>query len=101
MPAGVYVEEAIGISTDEFIRAMDSGLRFIRNVFPLIELGFDRDQCVRYLAERGFGDTVKVRLRGVPVPRQRRMAWIRDHDPDGWAQAVEFDRAIRRRRRPG
>jgi hypothetical protein len=21
--------------------------------------------------------------------------WIRDHDPDGWAEAVEFDRAIR------
>ncbi|MBB5801323.1 hypothetical protein F4560_001091 [Saccharothrix ecbatanensis] len=22
--------------------------------------------------------------------------WIRDNDPDGWAEAVEFDRAIRR-----
>jgi hypothetical protein len=21
--------------------------------------------------------------------------WIRDHDPDGWAEAVEFDKAIR------
>jgi hypothetical protein len=22
--------------------------------------------------------------------------WIRDHDPDGWAEAIEFDKAIRR-----
>jgi hypothetical protein len=33
-PRGVYSEQAIGISTEEFTRAKDSGLRFLRNVFP-------------------------------------------------------------------
>lgn len=56
---GVYVEQAIGISTDEFTRAKDSGVQYLRNVFPLIELGWDRDRCVEYLAQRGFADTVK------------------------------------------
>ncbi|MBE1468200.1 hypothetical protein [Kibdelosporangium phytohabitans] len=59
VPRGVYVEQAIGISTDEFTRAKDSGVRYLRNVFPLIELGWDRTRCADYLAERGFGETVK------------------------------------------
>jgi hypothetical protein len=59
VPSGKYIEQAIGISTDEFTRAKDSGVRYLRNVFPLIDLGWDRARCVEYLAERGFGNTVK------------------------------------------
>jgi site-specific recombinase XerD len=59
VPRGVFVEQSIGISTDEFTRAKDSGVRYLRNVFPLIELGWDRARCIEYLAERGFGHTVK------------------------------------------
>lgn len=59
VPRGLYVEQAIGISTDEFTRAKGSGVQYLRNVFPLIELGWDRARCVDYLAERGFAGTVK------------------------------------------
>ncbi|MFD4636916.1 hypothetical protein ACFWN2_06350 [Lentzea sp. NPDC058436] len=55
VPRGTYIEQAIGISTDEFARAKDSGVRYIRNVFPLIDLGWDRARCVDYLTEHGFG----------------------------------------------
>lgn len=95
VPRGVYAEQAIGISTDEFTRAKDSGLRFLRNVFPLIDLGFDRARCVEYLTERGFGDTVKSACVGCPFHGNAGWRWVRDYDPDGWAEAVEFDRAIR------
>ncbi|MFI6098218.1 hypothetical protein ACIA8G_21875 [Lentzea sp. NPDC051213] len=95
VPRGVYVEQAIGISTDEFTRAKDSGLRYLRNVFPLIDLDWDRAACAAYLAERGFGDTVKSACVGCPFHGQAGWRWIRDNDPDGWAQAVEFDKAIR------
>lgn len=95
MPKGVYAEQAIGISTDEFTRAKDSGLRFLRNVFPLIDLGFDRARCIEFLAERGFGETVKSACVGCPFHGNAGWRWVRDNDPDGWAEAVEFDRAIR------
>lgn len=95
VPRGVYAEQAIGISTDEFTRAKDSGLRFLRNVFPLIDLGFDRARCVEYLSERGFGDTVKSACVGCPFHGNAGWRWIRDNDPDGWAEAVAFDQAIR------
>ncbi|MGW5053982.1 hypothetical protein [Actinokineospora sp. NPDC004072] len=95
VPRGVYAEQAIGISTDEFHRAKDSGLRFLRNVFPLIDLGFDRARCVEFLAERGWGHTVKSACVGCPFHGNTGWRWVRDNDPDGWAEAVEFDRAIR------
>lgn len=95
VPRGVYAEQAIGISTDEFTRAKDSGLRFLRNVFPLIDLGFDRARCMEFLAERGFGETVKSACVGCPFHGNAGWRWVRDNDPEGWAEAVEFDRAIR------
>jgi len=33
VPRGMYIEQSIGISTDEFSRAKDSGVRYLRNVF--------------------------------------------------------------------
>ncbi len=95
VPRGIYAEQAIGISTDEFHRAKDSGLRFLRNVFPLIDLGFDRTRCMEFLAERGFGETVKSACVGCPFHGNAGWRWVRDNDPDGWDEAVEFDRAIR------
>ena len=39
VPRGVYATQAIGISTDEFHRAKDSDVNYLRNVFPLLDLG--------------------------------------------------------------
>jgi hypothetical protein len=38
---------------------------------------------------------VKSACVGCPLHGNTGWRWIRDHDPDGWAEAVEFDRAIR------
>ncbi|OXM66106.1 hypothetical protein CF166_27115 [Amycolatopsis sp. KNN50.9b] len=95
VPPGIYAEQAIGISTEEIGRAKDSGVRFLRNTFPLLDLGFDRARCVEFLEERGFGSTVKSACVGCPFHGNAGWRWIRDNDPDGWAEAVEFDRAIR------
>jgi hypothetical protein len=95
VPRSLYAEQAIGISTDEIGRAKDSGLRFLRNTFPLIDLGFDRARCLQFLTERGFGQTVKSACVGCPFHGNTGWRWIRDHDPQGWTEAVEFDRAIR------
>lgn len=95
VPPGVFAEQAIGISVDEFHRAKDSDVRYLRNVFPLLDLGMSRDDCITFLQEHGFGETVKSACIGCPYSGNARLRQVRDTEPDAWADLVEFDRAIR------
>jgi 3'-phosphoadenosine 5'-phosphosulfate sulfotransferase (PAPS reductase)/FAD synthetase len=95
VPAGVYAEQAIGISVDEIHRAKDSDVRYLRNVFPLLDLRMTRADCLTYLAEQGFGDTVKSACVGCPYSGDARLRWIRDTEPEAWADLIDFDRKIR------
>lgn len=95
VPAGIYAEQAIGISVDEIHRAKAADVRYLRNVFPLLDLGMSRGDCIEYLRERGFGETVKSACIGCPFSGNARMRWIRDTDPEAWADLVAFDREIR------
>ncbi|HEX4100664.1 MAG TPA: hypothetical protein VHY21_08990 [Pseudonocardiaceae bacterium] len=61
----------------------------------MIKLGWDRSTCVDYLTDHGFGHTVKSAYVGCSFHGNASWRWIRDHDPDGWHEAVEFDKAIR------
>jgi len=79
VPRGVYVEQWIGISRDEFGRAKDSGIQYLRSAFPLLDLdgasdgreGWTRSDCQRYLASRGFGSTPKSACIGCENPSGR------------------------------
>ncbi|WSR17334.1 hypothetical protein OG457_31145 [Streptomyces sp. NBC_01207] len=95
IPRGVYVEQWIGISTDEIGRARDSGIKFSRNVFPLLDLGWSRDDCRAYLTAEGFGETPKSACIGCPYHGNAQWRALRDASPDEWADAVSFDAAIR------
>jgi 3'-phosphoadenosine 5'-phosphosulfate sulfotransferase (PAPS reductase)/FAD synthetase len=95
VPKGVYAEQAIGISVDEIHRAKDADVAYLRNVFPLLDLGWTRADCERFLTERGWTGIVKSACLGCPFHSNTDWKWVRDNDPDGWADAVEFDRQIR------
>jgi hypothetical protein len=96
IPKGVFVEQWIGISTDEFHRAKDADVRYMRNVHPLIDLGWSRRDCVRYLTSLGFADTPKSSCLGCPFHGNAQWRKIRDTSPDEWQDVVEFDAAIRK-----
>jgi hypothetical protein len=95
VPDGVHAEMAIGISADEVHRARDADVRYMRNVFPLLDLGWTRDDCRTYLAGRGFTDVPRSACLGCPFHGNARWRAIRDGDPDEWADVVAFDAAIR------
>ena len=50
LPPG-SVEQWMGISADEYPRARDNKLKYIRNRFPLIEEGLTRKDCAAWMAE--------------------------------------------------
>ena len=95
VPAGVYAEQAIGISTDEFHRAKDADVAYLRNVFPLIELDWTRTDCQNYLTKHGMANTPKSACTGCPFHSNTAWRHLRDTDPSGWAEALAFDTAIR------
>jgi hypothetical protein len=92
---GRYLEQWVGISTDEFTRAKDSGVSYTRNVFPLLDLGMSRTDCERYLAKHGFQAVSRSACIGCPYTSDKGWRTLRDEHPDQWAEAVAFDKAIR------
>ena len=102
VPAGRYVEQWVGISTDERERALDQygnlktgDVLYSRNRYPLLELGMNREQCIILLTKHGYGSTPKSACIGCPFHTNRQWRQLRDEHPEEWQDAVEFDAAIR------
>jgi hypothetical protein len=88
---------AIGISVDEIHRARDADVAYMRNAFPLLDLGWHRDDCRRYLNEQGLTGFVKSSCLRCPFHDDGFWTRLKTDSPHEWADAVAFDRAIRRR----
>ncbi|QNA77832.1 hypothetical protein C8250_009610 [Streptomyces sp. So13.3] len=96
VPKGVFVEQWVGISTDEFHRAKDSDVQYMRNRHPLIaDMNWSRGDCVDYLTELGLAETPKSSCLGCPFHGNAQWRSIRDTSPSEWADVVAFDAAIR------
>ncbi len=95
IPKGVFIEQWVGISTDEFHRAKDSGVRYMRNRHPLIDMDWSRADCTRYLTRIGMADTPKSNCLGCPFHGNAQWRHIRDTSPAEWEDVVAFDTAIR------
>lgn len=147
VPKGNVAEQWIGFTTDEIHRVKDvSGVQYLTQGYPLLDLGMSRKDCIRWLKARGWGDTAKSACIGCPYHGNAQWRGLRDfcscgHHRDkhwrsftgpsgtgcaavigedrslpsedgtefaaitcdckefrnpGWADAVEFDKAIRK-----
>lgn len=97
VPKGRVAEQWIGFSTDEVHRVSDKhGVSYLKSRYPLLELGMSRSDCRRWLTSRGWTTVVKSACIGCPFHGNRQWRELRDNNPAEWADAVEFDRAIRK-----
>lgn len=92
---GTLVDLALGISVDELERAKSSGLRWCRNTFPLLERGWSRTDCVRYLGENWPEPVPRSACVYCPLKSDREWLELREHAPDDWRAAVAFDESAR------
>jgi hypothetical protein len=95
IPDWCWAQTAVGISVDEFHRAKDSRIGYLRNTFPLLEMGLRRSDCLEYLATHGFPHTPKSACIGCPFHDNAYWRHLKDESPREWADAVAFDAAIR------
>ena len=52
---GAKVKMWIGISTDEISRVKDTGLKWIENTHPLIDLRMSREDCLSWMRKHNYG----------------------------------------------
>ncbi|OWK45569.1 hypothetical protein [Fimbriiglobus ruber] len=100
IPRDVTVYQYFGISIDEAGRAARAQKRFAEvkhtvPVYPLIELGWSRTDCVGYLRQKLPYEVPKSSC--VFCPYRTNLSWLhlKQTDPEGWRRAVEIDEALR------
>jgi 3'-phosphoadenosine 5'-phosphosulfate sulfotransferase (PAPS reductase)/FAD synthetase len=93
-PKGRIATMSIGISTDEFHRAKDARVPYIKHKFPLLDLNWSREDCLEYLESKGYGQTPKSSCMGCPFHSDSQWIEIKSN-PEEWKNVVDFDKQIR------
>lgn len=98
VPAGKYAINYVGISADEAGRIKPSDVKYMRRIDPLVDLlptPWTRAACVAYLSERWPDPVPRSACIGCPFHRNSEWRHMRDNAPAEWADAIDFDEAIR------
>jgi len=91
-----YAEIIFGISTDEPRRAKaDRGLLWQKAVYPLMELGMSRTDCLTWLTENGFPIPHKSACVQCPYRDDPSWLWLQQHDPASFGYACDIDDFVR------
>lgn len=94
-PSHPVVEQWIGISCDEIVRAKPSFEAWQVKRFPLIEKRMNRRDCLAWLRRHGYPEPPKSSCVGCPFHDNALWRRIRDEDAEAWADAVKVDKALR------
>lgn len=84
-----------GISLDEAVRMRDSDVRYIQNVYPLVNKRMTRHDCLRWLERNGYPRPPKSACYFCPFMDNARWSAMKRDAPDEFARAVAFDDSIR------
>lgn len=93
-PAGA-VHQVIGISMDEVQRMRDSDVKYITNVYPLIDNNLTRNDCQQWLINHGYGAAPKSACIGCPFHSNSEWLRLKQTNPEAFADAVRVDEGLR------
>ena len=95
-PKDQYVEQWIGISTDEIMRMKPARDKYILNRHPLIEAKLSRQDCINWLKEKKV--LMPPKSACVFCPYHSDSFWInmKETNPQEFNEAVEVDKFIRK-----
>ena len=91
----------IGISRDEWHREKPSGVAWVSNRFPLLELDMTRQDCLQWWAEHYPNQPLaKSSCVGCPFHSDRQWLDLMRSEPEAMAKTVELDHRLRDPERP-
>lgn len=91
----VRAVQYIGISLDEKQRMKEPQEKWLRHRWPLIEKRMTRWDCMLWLDRHGYPQPPKSACTFCPYRGNHEWRWLKENDPEGWAQAVEVDKMVR------
>jgi hypothetical protein len=94
-PKTPIVEQWVGISWDEKLRAKPASEAWIETRWPLLERQLSRADCIAWLEKKGYPTPPKSACTFCPFHSNGEWRRLRDHDPASWGDAVAVDRALR------
>ncbi len=94
-PKDKYVEQWIGISTDEIQRMKPARDKYILNRHPLIEAKMSRQDCIDYLKKDNIPLPEKSACIVCPYHNDAYWHFMKTERQEEFADAVEFDKNIR------
>lgn len=93
---GTLVESWIGYTADEIERVNRLyQAKWQRFRFPLIEMRMTKSRCVQWLEENGKPPRLSSACKKCPLIPNRQRRQIRDNDPAGWLETLQFDDDLR------
>ena len=94
-PKDQYVEQWIGISTDEVMRMKPARDKYILNRHPLIEAKLSRQDCINWIKEKKLLLPEKSACICCPYHNDGYWHFMKTERVKEFADAVEFDKKIR------
>jgi len=84
----------IGYAADEARRVGPSGRRWLKQVYPLIDLGLSRSDCIEVIKAQGW--PVPERSACFMCPQQTDQSWLnmKRERPTEWKRAIEIEQEI-------
>lgn len=94
-PRHAVVEQWVGISQDERLRAKPAKQRWIRTRWPLLDLRMTRAHCLDWLRAHDYALPPKSACTFCPFHSDQEWQRLRDDDAASFADAVAIDHALR------
>lgn len=94
------VEQWIGITLDEWQRVKDSGVKYVKNVFPLVEKKFTRADCILWLRKHDLPSPGKSSCTFCPYHNKAAWEQMKRNNASDWEQAVMVDKLARNEKPP-
>lgn len=84
----------VGISRDEASRMKPSREPWIKNIYPLVDLGITRNDCLRWMKDHSFPQPPRSACVYCPFHNAAEWRRLKEEEPAEFQRAVEFERKV-------
>jgi len=81
----------LGFSIDEIERMKDSGVKWITNDYPLIEMGITREECKNIVIDYGLPKPPRSSCWCCPHRTNQEWSHLKENFPDDFRKAIDLD----------